>query len=283
MTDIAIDQKLQEQYDQLTPRERLLADFILDHPQDLALFNTAELARMCGVSKATVSRLFKRLGFSSFREGRAMARRLRQQGVPVAAAGTSPVAFDQHLQQEQLNLQQLFQTLNPAQVDTLVSALGQARRILIIGFRNSYPVALHLRQQLVQVRADVKLAPQPGQSIGEELVDLGAEDLVVLVGFRRRPRGFDALLSQLQRAAVPVALIADGALRERATLADWFLECPIDSRSAFDSYAAPMCLVTLLVNRLLHQSLESGRERISRISHQYAALDELSLAGTHSD
>ena len=84
MSDETIDQKLREQYEQLTPSERLLADFILAHPQDLALFNTAELARMCQVSKATVSRLFKRLGFSSFREGRTLARQLRHQGVPVA-------------------------------------------------------------------------------------------------------------------------------------------------------------------------------------------------------
>lgn len=283
MTDIAIDQKLQEQYDQLTPRERLLADFILDHPQDLALFNTAELARMCGVSKATVSRLFKRLGFASFREGRAMARQLRQQGVPVASSADSAVAFASHLQQEETNLKQLFQTLEQPRIDALVTALGTASRVLVIGFRNSYPVALHLRQQLLQVRDRVQLLPQPGQSIGEELVDLGPEDLVVLIGFRRRPRGFDALLSQLIRGPARLVLLADPSLREAGQRCDWWLECTVDSRSAFDSYAAPMCLVTLLANRLLHLSLEQGRERIARISHQYAALDELSLTSPNLD
>lgn len=283
MTTIAIDQKLQEQYDQLTPRERLLADFILDHPQDLALFNTAELARMCGVSKATVSRLFKRLGFSSFREGRAMARQLRQQGVPVAAAAEGAVAFASHLHQEEANLQQLFQTLAQPQLDELVKALASARRVLVLGFRNSYPVALHLRQQLLQVRSQVLLLPQPGQSIGEELVDLESQDLVLLVGFRRRPRGFETLLSQLIASPSRLVLIADGSLRAAGSRCDWWLECPIDSRSAFDSYAAPMCLITLLVNRLLHLSLESGRERIAHIAHQYAALDELSLTSPVMD
>lgn len=283
MTAISIEQKLQEQYDQLTPRERLLADFILDHPQDLALFNTAELARMCGVSKATVSRLFKRLGFSSFREGRALARQLRHQGVPVAMDGDSTLAFGSHLQQEEYNLRQLFQSLQQESVDALVTALADAARVRVIGFRNSYPVALHLRQQLAQVRAGVQLLPQPGQSIGEELVDLSPEDLVILIGFRRRPRGFDRLLEQLIQGRARLVLIADGSLRQAGAACDWWLECPIDSRSAFDSYATPMCLVTLLVNRLLHRSLEQGRERIARIAHQYAALDELSLPGTRMD
>ncbi len=39
--------------------------------------------------------------------------------------------------------------------------------------------------------------PQPGQSLSEELVDLTADDLVVMMAFRRRPRR--PLLQQLQR------------------------------------------------------------------------------------
>lgn len=280
MSAPAIDQQLRDLYDQLTPRERLIADFILAHPEDLALFNTAELARMCGVSKATISRLFRRLGFSSFKEGKAMARTLRYQGVPVTDARAGTVAFDAHLRQEQHNLQQLFQMLDRTEIEALIKAMSSARDILIIGFRNSYPVALHLRQQLVQIRPRVRLAPQPGQSLAEELNGLGAEDMVVLFGFRRRPRLFDALLTQLKQRAVPLLLIADQSLANEAKEAQWWLECPLDSRSAFDSYASAMCLVTLLANRLLHLCLESGRERIASISHDYAALEELSLASS---
>ncbi len=278
MSAPAIDQRLRDLYDQLTPRERLIADFVLAHPEDLALFNTAELARMCGVSKATVSRLFRRLGFSSFKEGKAMARTLRYQGVPVTDARAGTVAFDTHLRQEQHNLQQLFQMLDRAEIDALIGALARAREIVIIGFRNSYPVALHLRQQLIQVRGRVRLAPQPGQSLAEELSGLEAQDLVILFGFRRRPRLFDTLLQHLKNRDLPLLLIADHSLAAHSGDADWWLECPLDSRSAFDSYASAMCLVTLLANRLLHHGLEQGRERIARISHEYAALEELSLA-----
>ncbi|WP_432695065.1 MurR/RpiR family transcriptional regulator [Marinobacterium sp. YM272] len=277
MSDETIDQKLREQYDQLTPSERLLADFILAHPQDLALFNTAELARMCQVSKATVSRLFKRLGFSSFREGRTLARQLRHQGVPVSDERNGVVAFDDHLRQEEQNLHRMFQNLDREGMEALVKALLSARRVQVIGFRNSYPIALHLRQQLIQVRSNVHLLPTPGQTLGEELSDLSGDDLVVLFGFRRRPAGFDALLRDLCRADAQVALIGDSSLAGASSHADWWLEVPVDSLAAFDSYAAPMCLITLLVNRLLHQALEPGRERIARISLKYSELDELSL------
>ncbi|STV74912.1 rpiR-family transcriptional regulatory protein [Klebsiella michiganensis] len=69
-----------------------------------------------------------------------------------------------------------------------IQALVSARRIVIIGMRNAYPAALHLRQQLLQARGQVLVLPQPGQSLSEELVDLTADDLVVVMAFRRRPR-----------------------------------------------------------------------------------------------
>ena len=42
-----------------------------------------------------------------------------------------------------------------------------ARRIVVIGMRNAYPAALHLRQQLLQARGQVLVLPQPGQSLSE--------------------------------------------------------------------------------------------------------------------
>ncbi len=56
-----------------------------------------------------------------------------------------------------------------------------ARRIVVVGMRNAYPAALHLRQQLLQARGQVLVLPQPGQSLSEELVDLTADDLVVMM------------------------------------------------------------------------------------------------------
>lgn len=272
-----IDQRLREHYQTLTPREKKLADFILQHPQDLALFNTTELARICDVSKATVSRLFRRLGFSSFREGREMARSLRQQGVPLLEEGSEAIPFESQLMQEQQNLQRLFQSLQPELIEQICSSLSEARRVLVVGYRNSYPVALHLRQQLIQVRDQVQIAPQPGQSLGEELVGLTGKDLVVVIGFRRRSKGFAKLMEWLQHSETPLLLISDHTAIRYADHADWWIDCPLDTQGAFDSYSSAMSLVTLLVNHLLYRNLESGKTRIAAISHQYEELDELVL------
>jgi DNA-binding MurR/RpiR family transcriptional regulator len=62
-----LDERLKGQYASLSPQEQRVADFIFDHFDDLISYNSAELAQLSGVSKATVSRLFKRLAMTNIR------------------------------------------------------------------------------------------------------------------------------------------------------------------------------------------------------------------------
>ncbi|WP_346299826.1 MurR/RpiR family transcriptional regulator [Halomonas sp. BM-2019] len=275
-----IGQRISAQYADLSAQEQRVAAFILDHFDDLAVYSAADLARLTGVSKSTVSRLFKRLGFESFQAVKRHARELRNLGMPLVtdpeAVGGNGERFKRHLAREQENLRRTLGGIEPHAFEAIVMALDQANRLLLVGFRNSYPLAMHFRQQLVQARGDVSLAPQPNQSLAEELVGLGGEDLVVLFGFRRRPRLFDDLVEALAAMPCRVLLIGDATAAGYAEQVDWWLECPLDSISAFDSYASAMSLVSLLANGLLHHRLAQGRARIDTVSELYQRLDELS-------
>lgn len=273
-----IDERLRSEYPQLAPQEQRVADFIFDHFDDLISYNSAELARLSGVSKATVSRLFKRLGYVSYRAMRDELRTLRQSGMPLtdsrdAVQGNTLLA--RHYQQEMANLTHWVKQIDAAQFGAVIAAMGQSRRLVLLGMRNSYPVAMHLRQQLMQVREQVMLIPQPGQTLAEELVDLGPQDMVVVVAFRRRPRLVREVLQQLQILQVPTLLICEPQAQALIPLASWHLMTPLDSVSAFDSYSCAMSLASLLSNALLHDRLSQGRQRIHQVADLFSDLEEL--------
>jgi len=273
-----LDERLRSQYAQLSPQEQRIADFIVDHFDDLIGYNSAELARLSGVSKATVSRLFKRLGYETYREMHNELRTLRQSGMPLtdardAVQGNTLLA--RHYKQEMANLTQWVNALDSRQFGEVVQALATSHRIFIIGMRNSYPVALHLRQQLLQARSQVLLLPQPGQTLAEELVDITPQDMVVVMAFRRRTRIIRPLLQQLQQRNIPTLALCEPQAQTIIALARWQLCAPLDSVSAFDSYAAVNSLVNLLSNALLHELLGNGRQRIHQIADLYGELDEL--------
>lgn len=273
-----IDERLRDRYGELSPQEQRVADFIFDHFDDLISYNSAELARLSGVSKATVSRLFKRLGYPSYRDMRDELRTLRQSGMPLADnrdAVQGNTLLARHYKQEMANLTQWINLIDPVQFGAVIQALTQAQRLCLIGLRNSYPVALHLRQQLLQIRQHVTLLAQPGQTLSEELVDLTAQDVVIMVAFRRRPRLIQPLLAQLQKRGVPVLLLCEPQASALMSLATWSLCVPLDSVSAFDSYSSAMSLVNVISNALLHEMLRDGRQRIHQIADLYGELEEL--------
>lgn len=161
-----LDERLRASYAQLSPQEQRVAGFIMDHFDDLISYNSAELARLSGVSKATVSRLFKRLGYDRYKVMRDELRTLRQSGMPLtenrdAVQGNTLLA--RHYKQEMANLTHWVNTLDATQFSSIISTLAAAKRILIVGLRNSWPVALHLRQQLLQSRAMSMYFLSPGK------------------------------------------------------------------------------------------------------------------------
>lgn len=265
-----IDERIVRHHDQLSPQERRAAATMLEHLDDLATYRAAELAVLAGVSKATMSRLFRRLGYADFDEARADLRSLRTAGVPGRVDGTPDLR--DHVAAE---ARAIGRTVEQPGIPDAVALLASARRVLVVGWRNSHPVALHLRQQLAHARPDVRLAPLPGQSLGEEVADLGESDAVVAVGFRRRPAGFGDFLGAVVGTRAAVVLVADPSAVRHVSHARVWLECPTPGLLAYDSYAAAMSLVAVLADGTLTALGRSGRDRVSRITRTYDELSEV--------
>lgn len=257
----------------LSRQERRAAETLLEHLGDLATYRASELATMAGVSKATMSRLFRSLGFADFEEVREHLRDLRSAGEPRHVEAQASLAARADAEAELVRT--TLAALDDDAVRDVQDRLSTARRVLVLGWRNSYPVALHLREQLLQARAGVTAAPQPGQSVGEELVDLGPEDVVVAVGFRRRPAGFGAAVAAAAATGAHVVLVSDPTGHQHAGAVATWLRCPVASGLAFDSYAAAMAVVAVLADGVLGRTGAAGRERTSRISQSFETLKEV--------
>lgn len=265
-----IDERIVHHHDDLSPQERRAAATLLEHLDDLATYRAAELAVLAGVSRATMSRLFRSLGYADFDEVRADLRSLRTSGVPLRVDGAPDLADHVAAEAEAIG-----RAVEQPGVADAVALLAAARRVMVVGWRNSHPVALHLRQQLAHARPDVRLAPLPGQVMGEELADLGPRDVVVVVGFRRRPSGFGEFLRAAAQTGAEVVLLADPGAVAYAGRARVWLECPTPGVLAYDSYAAPMSLVGVLADGVLTAAGRAGRQRVSRITSTYDELAEV--------
>ncbi|TDO97296.1 MurR/RpiR family transcriptional regulator [Marinomonas balearica] len=261
---------IEQNYPNLSPSARSIANYLQQHPLAIVSQTSADIAEQTNTSKATVSRFFRQLGFESHQDAKQAQLALRESGVPVAIQSVGN--FDQTAQ-EFKNLSLTFEGLRPELLDDVSKKLATASRVTLIGFRNAYPLALHFRQQLQQIRSSVRLLPMPGQTLGEDLYDISEDEVVVLFGFRRRTHLFKKIVSALEGKTT--LLITDPTGQVYNQQVSHVLVCHIGGETPFDSYAAPMSLISMLSNQVYSHIGEQAHKRTQAISNLYDELGEL--------
>ncbi len=274
-----IDERIEGLTETLPDSERKLAELLSTRQVLLATHSATELAAMAGSSKAAVTRFIQRVGYRSFAEARREAREAQCWGSPSFQfapdlSGVSEEAFGNHLQRDLENMTRTFARLNPQTVDRVIDKMVHSRRIAVIGYRNSQAFAQYFARQLVLLKDHVSLLPQAGQTIGEDLAGFSSEDMVIILAFRRRVPIVDQIIRHARRINIPLLVLTDAATPSNELAGDWRIVCETRGSAKFDSYAAPMSILNLLVSTiaLRPEILSSVRlrsaERLHRIFNE---------------
>ena len=139
-----------------------------------------------------MTRLVHRLGFENFEEARRTARDARVWGSPMylMTKDPQPDSFRErlksHLEQDVTAVHRIFDSLDEDQFTAIVERICAVERVWLLGYRNSHYLAGYFRWQLIQVRGDVHVLPGGGETLAEHLSDITPDDLLIVVGFRRR-------------------------------------------------------------------------------------------------
>ncbi|KAA0569975.1 MurR/RpiR family transcriptional regulator [Azospirillum sp. Sh1] len=281
--------RIRERYGDLSPLERQLADVILACPGELSGYSATELAGRAGVSKMTVSRLVRRLGYAGFEEARLAARRggdwgsplfLLPPGGPATVSDADPAPLEAHFQRSAEALAATARQTDPALLAQAARALADARRIWVCGARNSAFLAGYARWQFIQVRGEVHQLAASGETMAETLADFGPGnqgpgDLLFLVGIRRRPPAIVRLLRTVRERAIPTILIADSHSVLEAPPPPLTFRCETRSLAALDTHVAALAVIHALAAELIPLTGEAGRARIRAIEDLHEQLGEL--------
>jgi DNA-binding MurR/RpiR family transcriptional regulator len=223
----------------------------------------------------------KRIGYSSYGAMKREIREAQDAGEPIylntaqvtlAREGDSTM---RHLEQDLRNLRQTFEALDPEQLDAVVAQILIARRVWVIGFRNSHFFAAYVRRQLIQSRPDVILLPAAGQTLMEDMGIAAPDDLVIAIGLRRRPPQLARVMKAMRHVGVPIAYVTDRVAVSTRELATWCFPCQVRGVSLFDSYVGVISLLNYLCTEVAAQAGDGGREHLSRIEDLMDIMGEI--------
>jgi DNA-binding MurR/RpiR family transcriptional regulator len=245
----------------LSGRLQQIAEFVLDHPTEVALGTVAEVAERSGVPPSAIVRFAHALGFGGFTQmqqvfrSRLMAgvapsykaRLARMKHEEKSILGRKPAAvLGRFVAEAQSALVALSQSAHARELEAATAILAKARDIYLLGLGGSFPVATHLAYVLRKLGRRVVLLDGMGGSIREQSHPATSEDALVAISFRNYYPDTARLFPELVARRVPAISITDSLLSPIVEGATVVFEIQDMPEPALRTLVAPMCLVQAL-------------------------------------
>ncbi|WP_299841851.1 MurR/RpiR family transcriptional regulator [uncultured Jannaschia sp.] len=201
----------------LPKRLRQCADYVLKHPEKIAVSTVADLAAGAGVQPSAVMRFCQVIGFSGFSEMQKLFRNDYAERWPDYATRLERLG-DRNGQVAQLlldfvgaghkSLNLLAETIDFAALERAVTLLKAADTIHLVGLRRSFPVSSYLSYVFDKMRIPTVLHGAPGGLSSESAIRTG--DVVVVITMAPYSEEAVQIARHAASIGVPVVGITDG-------------------------------------------------------------------------
>jgi DNA-binding MurR/RpiR family transcriptional regulator len=239
----------------LNGAQKRLGHYLQNDSSALLLSNVGDLARAVGVSKSTVVRFAKSLGYKGFPEFRRdiqqeMRRKLRaadRMEETFAELGNDENIFAKLIKRDILLLEETLQAASFPDFHKAVEIIWRARKVFLIGLNASMALAYLLHFRLVRVKKETHwMFLTGGTSLLEQLAFIEPEDVLIAIDFLQVPREVQTALQHAKRVGAPILGITDFPTSPIARAADVCLYAKRGLHSTVNSLTPAFSLVNAL-------------------------------------
>ena len=257
-----IKQRLESALSGTTASGRAIASYMLANLHELPFQTAADVAGKLGFSESSVGRFCRAIGYSHFKdlkndlkndlgEGPWLVgdrlQEFRQQ--PNPAAQGLPRSFEL----EVAALVKVYEySLTPAW-QTVVQRLASRRRVYVAGFQTERGIAASMVHLLQYLRDGVQWVDGAAGHYADVLLAVPADCALVVFEARRYSRHALLLCRKAREAGIPVTLVTDVFNDWAEQNADEVFRVPTEFNLFWESTAAMLSLVHLLVNEVCKQ------------------------------
>lgn len=271
-----------EQHHSLTPKGRILGNYIIKNPRKAVFMTTKELANTCHVSEATVVRFVSQLGFKGYGAFQQALRDFvdteltlldRTDMSKMKGPGTerlSRVVFE-----EMDNLKQFYETVDMDVLNSVVDFLKKSSSIYVIGSRLSYTFAYYLGWSLTKVRQDVHIIKGSDSTAIDWLTIAAPESLVIIIATTRYPNELIRLGKMVRRLGQTLLVIADSSLCPLTQFAHLSLIAPSKHIPFIGSPTTISCIINCLVLELASRNGDRLKKHQEKLEQAYRENDIL--------
>ena len=216
-------------FDEFSRSQKDVAQYVVDHLDEVAFHTAEELARRANTSSSTVVRFSQALGFEGFPELQEAARdeyRHHHRSDRPAGASVTPLfsldqsPFEHAVAADHVNVEDTARRVSRSEVDGAIEAIAAAERILIAGTDQMAFFASYLRHLLMLLDVRAEIAASPSQEALSRLGRIDERTLVIgLSAGRPHPLVVRAMKIARHRQAGTLAIV-DATLSDVSKLSE---------------------------------------------------------------
>ena len=268
----ALSAYIEARFDEFSRSQKDVAQYIVDHLDEVAFQTAEELARRANTSSSTVVRFSQALGFEGFPELQASAREEYRRRVASGEEGggssSEPLfALDQNefetaIVADHLNVEETARKISRRDVEAAIDAIAQSPRVLVVGTEQMAFFASYLRHLLMLLDIEAETVASPSQEALGRLSRIDEDSLVIGLGAGRpHPLVIRAMKLARHRKGSTIA-ITDATLSEVAKLAQVQLYYSSNSPAYVRSHTALLSMIQALAYGVYSRDTERYADRI---------------------
>ena len=266
----------------LTPKGRLLGEYVVAQPRKAMFMTTKELAAACTVSEATVVRFVAGIGYARYGDFQQALRDLVDTELTLLERldiadmqAPSAVRFRRTVAEEIDNLQQLYNSLDVETMTAVVAVLDREVPVHLIGSRLSYTLAYYMGWAMTKVRGNIRILNGSDRTTIDWLTIAPAESVSVILATSRYPNELIRLGKLVKRLGQTLVVITDSATCPLLQFADHHLIAASRHIPYLGSPTPLSCLINYLVHELASRQGEALKGHQAKLEQSYWENDVL--------
>jgi DNA-binding MurR/RpiR family transcriptional regulator len=270
------------QHSGLTPKARILGDYILQNPRKAVFMTTKELAETCQVSEATVVRFVSQLGYKGYGAFQQALRDFVDSELTLldrkdlsGMNGPGSNRLSRVVFEEMENLKLFVETVDMDVLESVVDYIAESHSIYIIGSRLSYTFAYYLGWSLTKIRQNVHIIKGSDSTSIDRLTIAEPESLVIIIATTRYPNELIRLGKMARRLGQTLLVIADSPICPLTQFAHLSLIAPSKNIPFIGNPTTISCIVNYLVLELASRNGDRLKKHQEKLEQAYLENDVL--------
>ncbi len=266
-------------YKNLSKTQKVIAETVLQQPQQYFILHIAECAGRLNVSEASLTRFARAIGFKGYNEMKSFCQTeiMKSYGIKerIIRSLQEPAKDNEPMKallyKEMDNFSVQMEELDYGALQKLAHLIDSAETVYLAGLGVATTLVGFLKFRLRRLGVKVQALAEGGYEFTENLTLLQKEDVVVVIGFRRIYEELLTAIDYAKRIGCPVFAVTENPLSQLTVMADDHIVVRRGPDESLNSVAFPIAVcntVALTVARLKEQKVTGTIDNLEWLNIQ---------------